>query len=804
MARISEGVYRGEYSLLLGAGASIGSLGGNGEPLPSGRELRDRLVSDFSIQTGGQTISLPRAYAAAKRIDSGRLENFIRNQFTHCKPDWQHMLVDFDWHRIWSLNVDDIIENVYGSRKIPVDRFNWTSAFRDVAKAQRQVIHLHGFAKDSADEDPSDSDLVFSIQDYVTTIRDMRTWHAVFTDEFSGRPFIVLGASLVDEFDLQAALVGSASTTTRGFPSVIVLKEVSALERDELTSLGLVVIESGAQTFVSELHTEVQRYREKLGGLYGQTIDRQVARFLQQFIDLREYQPNRTDSSRNFYEGYEPHWRNILDEDDAILDTTEGSLSTIRRIVDENEIQQGVHILTGNPGTGKSTGLLRIANHFIAEGLPTFQFRGDEDIDIPATTEWLRRMPKTVLIFDGCADFADSIGELVEESTSSKIPLLLVGSERTNRRRILEYKVSSKFLRLDSAYEYRLLSDTDIDSLIDKLASRRRLGRITRQSRQQQRAYFRSTASRRLFEGMANLERGLGFRKRIQDGYQLLKNENIKRLYAASSIAYEAGYQLPIGISSKIAGMTVKSLENILVSDEQDMMLIGINGVRPPHRITATLVVESALSENEKFQATQSLMLALAPHIDVGAIRSLTRPYRLLRRLMDQESVMRLMGPILGRNLYEVLQGAYDWNGRYWDQRALFESELGSHAQARSYAEHSLQIHRHPFALNTLGTVLGRIAVQEGDSEILRDAIRNLEYARDHRRWDASEHPYVTFFTTMIRFGQEWGLAAIPTQLRNTFTEWFNRANNSSVFSNTHTEEQLRRFQRDWLNLVVH
>ena len=714
MARIAEGVCRGEYSLLLGAGASIGSLGGNNEPLPSGPNLRDKLIYDFSIPTEGQTIALPRAYAAAKRNDPERLERFIRDQFTHCKPDWQHTFADFNWHRIWTLNIDDIVRNVYESRKIPVDRFNWTSAFRDASKSQRQIIHLHGFAKDSSDDDPEDSDLVFSTQEYAATLRDTRAWHTVFTDEFSERPFIVLGASLVDEFDLQQALVSSAATTTRGFPSIIVLKEVSALERDEFSSLGLIVVESDARTFMSDLHTEVEKCRKTLGGLYGQHFDPQVARFLQQFIDLRQYQPTLSNTHRNFYAGYEPHWRNILDEDDASMQTTEISLSLIQGVAEKQEGQQAVHVLTGNPGTGKSTGLLRIASRFIANGLPTFLFRGEEDLDIAATSQWLRRMQETVLIFDGCADFADSIGELAEVCASSKTRLLVVGAERSSRHSILEHKIDRRFLHLNSAYEFHLLSDTDIESLVDKLESRRRLGRITRENRFQQSNYFRSFASRRLFEGMANLEGGRGFQERIQDNYRLVVNDSIKRLYAASSIAYELGYPLPLGISSKIAGLPARELEALLLSDDQDMMLLDIRGVRPPHRITAALVVESALSIDERYSAIKGLMLALAPHIDVSAIVNLTRPYRLLRRLMDQESVMRLIGQNFGRDLYEVMQGPYDWNGRYWDQRALFESELGNHAQARSYAEHSLKIHHHPFALNTLGTVLGRMAVQGG------------------------------------------------------------------------------------------
>ena len=803
LARVAEGVGRGEYSLLLGAGASIGALGGNAEPLPSGPMLRDRLVSDFSIPTEGQTIALPRAYAAARRNDPERLEQYIRSQFTHCKPDWQNILSNFDWHRIWTLNIDDIVENVYRSRNISFDQFNWTSKFRDGSKSERQIIHLHGFAKDSSDSDPEDSELVFSIQEYAATLKDTRAWHTVFTDEFSERPFIVLGASLVEEFDLQHALSSSAASTTRGFPSIIVLKEVTSLERDELMELGLIVVETEAKSFMTDLQIEVQNFRKQLAGLYGQFFDPKVARFLQQFIDLRQYQPNRDARTRNFYAGYEPQWRNILDEDDALLETTENSLSTIRSIASQEKYAQSIHVLSGASGTGKSTGLLRVASQFIADGRPTFQFRGEEDLDVDATIQWLERMQETVLIFDGCADFADSIGDLAEACESSSIRLLAVGAERTRRQRIIEQKIANRFLHLSPVYEYRLLSDKDIDSLVDKLSLRRRLGRITRRNRPHQLNYFRSFASRRLFEGMANLEGGRGFQARIRENYRLVSDESVKRLYAACSVAYELGYPVPLGISSKIAGLTSTQLEASLVSDEQEIMLIDRNGVRPPHRITAGMIVESALSRDERFNAMRSLMLALAPHIDITAIVNLTRPYRLLRRLMDQESIMRLVGSDLGRILYEVIQDAYDWNGRYWDQRALFESELGNHAQARSYAEHSLKTHHHPFALNTLGTVLGRMAVQDGDIEVLREAIRNLEYARDHRRWDASEHPYVTFFSTMVRFGQEWGLAAIPTQLRSAFTEWVNQASRSIVFSNASTQQQLRTFQRDWLSLAV-
>ena len=801
--RIAEGIARREYSLLLGAGVSMGSLGGNGVPLPSGPGLRDRLVQEFSIPVENQIISLSRAYAAAKRDDADGLATFMRSWFTGCQPDWQGILADFEWQRIWTLNVDDIVETVCQTGGVQYDRFDWTSNFRDTANSDRQIIHLHGYVDEPTEGHQQISELVFSISEYAATLKDTKAWHTVFTDEFADRPFIVLGASLIDEYDLQRALTNSGALTARGFPSVIVLKSVSVLERAELSALGLLVIESDAQSFLVDIGNRIHKYVKTIDQLYDRSTSQLIPTFLQQFDDLRRYDPQHGAHNRHFYSGYEPHWRNILDEDDALLERTEQSFSAILATSNSVEPSQGVHILIGTSGTGKSTGLLRIARQFIAEGLPTFRFRAEEDLDVHAAVEWLQHMPNTVLIFNDCADFADSIGELAEQCAASDTDLLVIGAERSTRRTFLENKISPRFLHLEQIYEYRTLSNRDIDSLIDKLASRTRLGKITRWRRADQRQYFRRTASRRLFEGMADLEGGPGFRARIKNNFRLIDDDHIKNLYAASSIAYEFGYPLPLAIASRVASLKATDIASNLVDDAQEMMVLGSHGVHPPHRMTARMVVESALSTEEKFCAVKSLATALAPHIDIRAIRKLTLQYRLIRRLMDQETVIRLVGPQFGRQIYEHMEGLYDWNGRYWEQRALFESGLGNHHQARSYAEHSLQIHWHPFALNTLGTVLARIAVDHGDADALREAIKHLDQARYQRRWDESEHPYVTFFSMMVRFGETWGLSAIPAPLRAAFTEWHRSAQRSPAFAHANTSSQLQQFQVDWLNLAV-
>ena len=167
--KVVEGVARGEYSFLLGAGASAGAIGGNGRPLPTGPELRNTLLQEFQIDTAGQSVTLSSAYSTAQRKDSNRLQVLINSWFINCTPDWQVSLTAFDWHRIWTLNIDDVVETAFQSKSMPYKRFDWTSTFRDATPVHNQIIHLHGYAIEQANEEERPG-LVFSIKDYAAAV----------------------------------------------------------------------------------------------------------------------------------------------------------------------------------------------------------------------------------------------------------------------------------------------------------------------------------------------------------------------------------------------------------------------------------------------------------------------------------------------------------------------------------------------------------------------------------------------------------------------------------------------------------
>jgi len=109
-----DGLVRGEYNLLFGAGASIGALAKDTSKLPDADTLATELLSDFSVETGGYKLDLKSAYEQVEglkdKVNRTRNEYFSA-RFSECEPTWQVLLPKLRWNRIWSLNIDDAIES---------------------------------------------------------------------------------------------------------------------------------------------------------------------------------------------------------------------------------------------------------------------------------------------------------------------------------------------------------------------------------------------------------------------------------------------------------------------------------------------------------------------------------------------------------------------------------------------------------------------------------------------------------------------------------------------------------------------
>ncbi|HEX8363178.1 MAG TPA: SIR2 family protein [Longimicrobium sp.] len=810
--QLAEGIARGEYNLLLGAGASIGASGRDDRPVSAANGLKDEFFHDFRLPGESSDAQLGHVYEAAQtRFDTeGRsFSRYLEDRFTGCRPaTWHFALPGMVWHRIWTLNIDDTVERAYelSSSRLQEHRtFNWTDMHQDGPGEQIQVVHLHGIAS-------VPDQLVFSVLEYRAATAGRRTWHHVFGDHFQQEPFLTIGARLVDEVDLSDFLRrGSASHRTYGRPSFVVLKEISELTRESFLKGNLIPIEMSADEFMAAIRPFVEEAETRLAALTprgGRSLSTAQRTFLDQFTWLR---PGAVPARRrpDFYSGYDPSWYDIVEGLDAKMESVDRVVQSLSSLRTSDEAMQRVELIHGPWGTGKTTALLRIGFEMLIRGMDVFLFRADSRLDVNATVAWLEGSSKTLLLFDGLADHAPDLERIFELCKQRKVSALVVATERQGRIRQVHNNLSAEFLVADRARQMVKLSNQEIGRLLNTLRARTRLGRLTRQPRNVQHHFFSNEAGRNLFIGMSRLEGGLGFVARIQNELSANKlNPQQRSLIIYTAYAYYFGYALPIGILSEASGMKTPKIINEVDSNLSEWLSLHRNGVKLRHRHVAALVIERALTMEERHATLVDVARSIGSHVNIHSVRERTLPYLIARNLLDAKRVHSWLGPATAQ-WYAEIAPEYDWNARYWEQRALAWMQSGDLAAARSYAERALGIHRDPFTLTTLANIVLRSVVAvmtRGDLTAMQDywdAVSYLKEARENSR-SRDDHAYTVFFNQSLSIARQFSdLGGMPEDFKQEFNEWLASARFSPLMGYPEYARLMRRISTEWMKVVV-
>lgn len=156
-AALFSALRAGQYNLLLGAGFSMDSTNAKGR-LPSGNELLDELA----VATKGRRTTLQRMYQMLK---PPQVKECITDRFVDTVPgETAKLMSSFVWRRVFTWNVDDVLENVYkrdGALQRAVPK-HFNDVYVDPSTLEEMlVIHLHGFVQQP------ERGYVFSREQYV-------------------------------------------------------------------------------------------------------------------------------------------------------------------------------------------------------------------------------------------------------------------------------------------------------------------------------------------------------------------------------------------------------------------------------------------------------------------------------------------------------------------------------------------------------------------------------------------------------------------------------------------------------------
>lgn len=287
-AQVVKGIANGQYHLLTGAGSSHSTPGGDGEPLTDGRTFAKQLCDEFKLPlVGNDRENLQLAHEEADAAEPERLKRWLKKRFTKCSPTWQSVLFRFAWNRIWTFNIDDVMERAFDPANgdnhfTEFESIDWKEPLQASADlATIQIIHLHGRAVDLQTKDEG---LVFSVPEYGNAAKSFQHWHAAFQTHYIERPFIVCGASLSSEVDLSDAIRNkNEAKASTGFPSIALWHSADEPTKSRMRRYNLVPVVANANEFFLSLDAEVRSYRSKYQAGFDKLSSGTFEKFITQF-----------------------------------------------------------------------------------------------------------------------------------------------------------------------------------------------------------------------------------------------------------------------------------------------------------------------------------------------------------------------------------------------------------------------------------------------------------------------------------------------------------------------------------------
>jgi hypothetical protein len=737
LSDIAPAIKDGQYNLLLGAGISMDSKNAAGDHLPGGDGLRNELGKLVGARPGS---SLQRVYSA---LTDDQKRRHVIDRYRGCTAGRSlNLLPTFLWRRIFTFNIDDVLEDVYRNKNSlqQAITYNYTDPYvESVDLSSVPLIHLHGWVRRPADG------LVFSHSEYARQMQGINPWMTVLSQYIPGEPFIIAGTAL-EEVDLEYYLAGRTPQTVRGDrpPSVWIVPEPDAITRDECERHGMVLFEGTFERFLSELDQvvptrvpAVELLDESIRDLFPVDFPkRDLLAFSTDFELVPAHIDGRSRGER-FLFGLQPSWRDLASGVDVGRRVTRIIMREVMLRVSDATRQPRILSVLDGVGTGKTTVLRRIAFDLAASGKAS----------VIANTPLSRLEPFTiakglnaidgpvVVLIDNLAEHVYALAQIIPMLKKEDIVFLC--GEREYRKQYIQQALAG--------FEWRevgrlRLDDSEARQLIEVYRDAGLLARRDATEKPFRDALVSepiAVASCRILDDFRPLNR-------IIDSVLAEASERDRDRYLVAAIAYycfRGGVRYDVlasicgteGVRGQIDRPHPLPLAFVNPADRN--FVIPLNG-------TISAQVLSRSEPPALLPHFIALGNAIASRVNRPAIKQRSPEARLANRLFDYDEVVERFLRDKAIEFYDGVRSAWQWTSRYWEQVALLNvakfyagpesaDGLASLDLAIQHARHAVAIEHHHFTLTTLGKVLlASVTVShEGRRRLYDEAFQRLTEA---------------------------------------------------------------------------
>jgi hypothetical protein len=437
LASVASSIRSGQYNLLLGAGVSLDSSNGRGDPLPDTDTLRQDLCN---LKGARLSSPLQRVYST---LAPSEVENYVVSRFVGCKSGPTLKQVSkFVWNRVFTFNIDDALESAYlvSSGPSPLQQaisFHFSDDYvEERDRSKLQIIHLHGWVG------RKESGFVFSLSEYVRQIKSINPWMVVLTQFLPVQPFIIAGTSL-NEVDLEYYLAHRSSVTSRKDrgPSILIEPYPDAVTESDCRKYGLELFKGTALEFFTYIDGSVpdRPSPSALIPVSGRTLlpvgtpRALVASFSSDF-ELVPTTVEPTESASRFLYGHPASWSDLAAHLDIGRHLTPLIVNEVEKRLKSSYFEDRILLLIEGTGTGKTTVAKRVAFDLSAKETRVITCSALSQLEPEITAKAIDLIAGPLLIIvDDFASQASPIAEILGKLTKKDVVIL--GVERSYRSR---------------------------------------------------------------------------------------------------------------------------------------------------------------------------------------------------------------------------------------------------------------------------------------------------------------------------------------------------------------------------------
>lgn len=694
-------IARGEVVLVLGAGASFGAQGSEGERAPSGKELAT-LLSDEFLSGKYKDRSLSEiADLAISESDLGTVQIFIADLLRPLQPATFHELIPtFRWHGLVTTNYDLVVEKAYNTTASPVQKCSTfvsnSERVEDILRSPDHVllIKLHGCITRIND---TKLPLILTPDQYISHRKNRDYLFTTVSQWGKEKTLLFIGQELQDN-DLRQ-LISIIEERVGDFrPRYFMVRPGMQEEEKTLWARRKIdVIDSSFEDFLLALDAKIPRDKRRLLSLL--RSDHPITRHISGNSTISEALRDALASDleyvhsgvavqsgkpKDFYRGFDLGWYPIVESLDVRRGIVDKLLLDII-LAEESDRASTVEffVIKAEAGAGKSVLLRRLAWEAATEG-------GVLAIFCNRVTEWgpiqeilTLTQERMFLFVDEAADHSPALDSLLQAAAREQLPLTIFSAESFSLWEIYCPRLND---HVTEEFELRNLNEQEIEVLVDLLDANASLGaRLRRMDRDHRIHEFCNVADRQLLVALHEATQGAPLEAIVEQEFRKLRPRAAQRLYQTVCVLNRLRVPVRAGLISRVHGIPFDRFSEELLAPLDHVVKTRVDPItkdnmyeaRHPH--IAELVFRRILTRPEaRFKEYSEILneLNLAYRTDELAFNGLVKGKSIVDLFPDYE---------MASQIYDLAEDLAPQHGELFHQRAIYEMRRKNPSTEKAY-----------------------------------------------------------------------------------------------------------------------